>query len=57
MAYGCRPADRDQQFLLPPDMRTWLPEGHLAWLVDAKVVAVNSTKVLRQRVRVGEPDP
>jgi transposase len=26
-------ADRDQQFLLPPDMREWLPEDHLAWLV------------------------
>jgi transposase len=26
-------ADRDQQFLLPPDMRDWLPDDHLAWLV------------------------
>ena len=27
---GC---DRDQSFLMPPDMRDWLPEGHLAWFV------------------------
>ena len=25
--------DRDQQFLLPPDMRAWLPESHLVWFV------------------------
>ena len=23
--------DRGQSFLLPPDVRDWLPEGHLAW--------------------------
>src|SRR5215472_456520 len=33
MAKGFRPVDRDQPFLLPPDMRDWLPEGHLAWFV------------------------
>lgn len=25
--------DRDQSFLLPPDMRDWLPEDDLAWVV------------------------
>jgi transposase len=25
--------DREQTFLMPPDMRAWLPEGHLAWFV------------------------
>jgi transposase len=25
--------DREQGFLLPPDVREWLPEGHLAWLI------------------------
>jgi len=24
---------RDQGFLLPPDMRDWLPESHPVWLV------------------------
>src|SRR6266508_4618834 len=26
-------ADRDQVFLLPPDVRDWLPADHLAWFV------------------------
>jgi len=25
--------DRDQLFLLPPDLRDWLPDGHLAWFI------------------------
>ena len=25
-----RPYDLEQRLLLPPDMRDWLPEGHLA---------------------------
>jgi transposase len=25
--------DRDQQYLMPPSLREWLPEGHLAWFV------------------------
>src|SRR3954453_24174549 len=25
--------DREQPFLLPPDVREWLPAGHLAWFV------------------------
>ena len=25
--------DRDQPFLLPPDLRDWLPQGHLAWFL------------------------
>jgi hypothetical protein len=32
---GCnfRCGDREQQFLLPPSVRDWLPEDHLAWFV------------------------
>jgi hypothetical protein len=30
---GC---DREQELLLPPSLREWLPEGHLAWfLIEA----------------------
>jgi transposase len=25
--------DREQSFLMPPDVREWLPEGHLSWFV------------------------
>ena len=31
---GC---DRDQEMLLPPSVREWLPEDHFAWLVLAAV--------------------
>ena len=27
------PCDRDQQMLMPPDMRLWLPPDHLCWFV------------------------
>jgi transposase len=33
MAYNFLACDRDQAFLLPPDLRDWLPEGHLAWFI------------------------
>lgn len=33
MGYKFVTADRDQAFLLPPDVREWLPEDHLAWTV------------------------
>jgi transposase len=33
MAKRYRPVPRDQAFLLPPDMREWLPTGHPVWLV------------------------
>jgi transposase len=33
MAYNFLRGDRDQPLLLPPDLRDWLPEGHLAWFI------------------------
>ncbi len=33
MAQNFLPCDRDQELLLPPSMREWLPEDHLAWFV------------------------
>jgi transposase len=33
MAYNFRTCDHDQAFLLPPDVRDWLPADHLAWFV------------------------
>src|SRR5215217_8745546 len=29
--------DREQSFLMPPDVREWLPDNHLAWFVLAAV--------------------
>jgi hypothetical protein len=33
VAFRYRPVDRDQQLLLPRDMREWLPESHLVRFV------------------------
>jgi transposase len=33
MSHGFVPVDRDQQFLLPPDLRSWLPTDHEVWFV------------------------
>ena len=33
MAHNFLRAERDQPFLLPPDLRDWLPGRHLAWLI------------------------
>jgi transposase len=33
VAQNFLPYDRDQELLLPPSLREWLPEDHLAWFV------------------------
>src|SRR5215208_4553169 len=33
--------DREQELLLPPSLREWLPEGHLAWFVLDAVEAID----------------
>jgi hypothetical protein len=33
MGQGFVACDREQSFLMPPDVREWLPDGHLAWFV------------------------
>jgi transposase len=35
---GC---DRDQSFLMPPDVREWLPEDHFGWFVMDAVAGMN----------------
>jgi transposase len=53
MAKGYRPVDRDQPFLLPPDMREWLPAGHPVWLVIAAVEDHLDTSAFHARRRTG----
>lgn len=49
MAKGYRPVDRDQQFLMPPDMREWIPAGHpVLWVVDV-VMELDTSELHRQR--------
>jgi hypothetical protein len=33
--------DREQSFLMPPDVRDWLPENHLAWFVISAVAEMD----------------
>src|SRR5829696_1835889 len=41
MAQNFLPCDRDQELLLPPSLREWLPEDHLAWFVLDSVAALD----------------
>jgi transposase len=52
MAKRYRPVDRDQPFLLPPDMRDWLPAGHPVWLV-IRAVELLDTSAFHARRRTG----
>ena len=36
--------DREQSFLLPPDVREWLPENHLAWFVIDAVGVIDTSR-------------
>jgi transposase len=53
MAKGYRRVDRDQPFLLPPDMREWLPADHPVWLVIRAVGDHLDTSVFHARRRTG----
>jgi transposase len=53
MAKGYRRVDRDQPFLLPPDMREWLPADHSVWLVIRAVGDHLDTSVFHARRRTG----
>src|SRR5215208_3648905 len=35
------PYEPDQDFLLPPSMREWLPDGHLAFFINDTVEALD----------------
>ena len=41
MAQNFLPCERDQELLLPPNMRDWLPEDHLAWFVIEAVTELD----------------
>lgn len=57
VAKGYRAVDREQQFLLPPDMRSWLPVDHpVFWVIDV-VGRLDTTKfhTTRRTGGVGRP--
>jgi hypothetical protein len=51
MAQNFIACDREQELLLPPSLREWLPESHLAWFVldavDAMDLRASSPAIAR----------
>ena len=41
MATSFRPYAPDQEMLLPPSLREWLPEGHLAYFISDTIDALD----------------
>jgi transposase len=52
VAKSYRPVQRDQPFLLPPDMRDWLSADHVVWFVLETVEALD-TGAFHARRRLG----
>ena len=52
MAKSYRVVQRDQPFLLPPDMRDWLPADHVVWFLLETVEALD-TSAFHARRRLG----
>jgi transposase len=53
MARDYLPVDRDQQFLMAPDVREWLPPGHLVWFVLEVVARVDTARLHARHPRGG----
>src|SRR5579872_1983314 len=53
MAKSYRPVVRDQLFLLPQDMREWLPADHPVWLVIEVIADHLDTSAFHARRRTG----
>jgi hypothetical protein len=43
MAQNFLACDREQELLLPPSLREWLPDDHLAWFVIDAVEEMDLT--------------
>jgi transposase len=52
MAKRFLPVRRDEAMLLPPDVRDWLPAGHVVWFLIDAVSALDTSSVYR-RARLG----
>jgi transposase len=57
MAHNFLRAERDQPFLLPPDLRDWLPQDHLAWFILDVVDQLDLQPFYRQHRDDGHGHP
>jgi len=57
MSKTYRPYNPDQQFLLAPSMRDWLPEGHLVYFVSDTIdeMDLSAIESVYEKSRVGYP--
>jgi hypothetical protein len=55
MARGFIACDREQSFLMPPDVREWLSEDHFAWFVLDAVAAVDLEAFMASIASMGAP--
>jgi transposase len=46
MSTAFKPYDLDQPFLLPPSLKEWLPENHLAYFISDVVDELNLGEIL-----------
>jgi hypothetical protein len=53
MAQNFLACDGDQELLLPPSLRDWLPEGHLAWFVIDAVAQLDLARSTRPTASTG----
>lgn len=54
MARDFKPVERDQQFLMPPSIKDWLPEDHFAWFVIDSVAQLDLTDIEARYRREGQ---
>lgn len=47
MSYHFLPCDREQQYVMPPSLQDWLPEGDLAWFILDAVAQMKLTEIER----------
>ena len=47
--------DREQELLLPPSLREWLPDDHLAWFVVAAVEKMDLVLLLQAALCLAQP--
>ena len=57
MTYNFLGGDRDQPFLLPPNLRDWLPQDHLAWFILDVVDQLDLQPFYRQHRDDGHGHP
>lgn len=57
MAKSYKPYDLNQMFLLPPSLREWLPDNHLAYFISDVVDALDLSKIEKKLTNTDRGQP